>query len=90
MTTTARSSPARFEIRELTPDESPDLVYFSSVSENTRRFVQRLDRTAVRISLRPRLEGMIRVRRPFVLVVPTYGGGEQTGAVPKTAAIKGH
>ena len=26
---------------------------------------------------------MIRVCRPFVLVVPTYGGGEQAGAVPK-------
>ncbi|MGZ1491244.1 class Ib ribonucleoside-diphosphate reductase assembly flavoprotein NrdI [Brevibacterium sediminis] len=63
--------------------ESPDLVYFSSVSENTRRFVDKLDRPAVRIPLRPRLEGMIRVACPFVLVVPTYGGGEQAGAVPK-------
>ena len=26
---------------------------------------------------------MIRVCRPFVLVVPTYGGGEHAGAVPK-------
>ena len=37
----------------------------------------------MRIPLRPRVEGMIRVVRPFVLVVPTYGGGEQAGAVPK-------
>ena len=29
--------------------DSPDLVYFSSVSENTKRFVERLDRPAVRI-----------------------------------------
>ena len=69
--------------RELTPEESPDLVFFSSVSENTLRFIERLDRPAVRIPLRPRLEGMIRVCRPFVLVVPTYGGGEHAGAVPK-------
>ncbi|AZT92705.1 class Ib ribonucleoside-diphosphate reductase assembly flavoprotein NrdI [Brevibacterium sp. S22] len=72
-----------YPIRELHEGESPDLVYFSSVSENTRRFVDKLDRPAVRIPLRPRLEGMIRVARPFVLVVPTYGGGEQAGAVPK-------
>ncbi|MDO4792503.1 MAG: class Ib ribonucleoside-diphosphate reductase assembly flavoprotein NrdI [Buchananella hordeovulneris] len=62
---------------------SPDLVYFSSASENTRRFVERLDRPAVRIPLRPRVEGMIRVTRPYVLIVPTYGGGAVAGAVPK-------
>ncbi|WP_254910318.1 class Ib ribonucleoside-diphosphate reductase assembly flavoprotein NrdI [Gulosibacter sp. 10] len=62
---------------------SADLVYFSSVSENTRRFVERLERPALRIPLRPRLEGMIRVDRPYVLVVPTYGGGAPSGAVPK-------
>lgn len=70
-------------VRKLTAAESPDLVFFSSVSENTRRFVDRLDRPAVRIPLRPRVEGLIRVTRPFVLVVPTYGGGERAGAVPK-------
>ncbi|MGO1410555.1 MAG: class Ib ribonucleoside-diphosphate reductase assembly flavoprotein NrdI, partial [Microbacterium sp.] len=63
--------------------QSPGLVFFSSVSENTRRFVERLDRSAARIPLRPRVEGLIRVARPFVLVVPTYGGGERAGAVPK-------
>nr|WP_201521033.1 class Ib ribonucleoside-diphosphate reductase assembly flavoprotein NrdI [Gulosibacter hominis] len=71
------------DVRVLEGADSPDLVYFSSVSENTRRFVDRLDRDAVRIPLRPRVEGMIRVTRPFVLVVPTYGGGERSGAVPK-------
>ena len=70
-------------VRELAAAESPDLVFFSSVSENTRRFVDRLDRPAVRIPLRPRVEGLIRLARPFVLVVPTYGGGERAGAVPK-------
>ncbi|MDN5604938.1 Ribonucleotide reduction protein NrdI [Frigoribacterium sp. JB110] len=70
-------------MRELAAAQSPDLVFFSSVSENTRRFVDRLDQPAVRIPLRPRVEGLIRVARPFVLVVPTYGGGERAGAVPK-------
>lgn len=71
------------EVRELAPEESPDLVYFSSASENTKRFVEALGRDAVRIPLRPRREGMIRVCRPFVLVVPSYGGGDLAGAVPR-------
>lgn len=62
---------------------TPGLVYFSSVSENTRRFVDRLDLPALRIPLRPRIEGQMRVASPFVLVVPTYGGGERAGAVPR-------
>lgn len=70
-------------IREIPPERCPDLVYFSSASENTRRFVERLERPATRIPLRPRIEGRIRVSRPYVLVVPTYGGGERAGAVPK-------
>lgn len=60
-----------------------DLVYFSSVSENTHRFVQRLDRPADRIPLRPTLEAPIRACQPYVLVVPTYGGGDPRSAVPK-------
>ena len=35
------------DVRVLEGADSPDLVYFSSVSENTRRFVDRLDRDAV-------------------------------------------
>lgn len=73
-------------VRELSVRESSDLVFFSSVSENTRRFVERLNRPAVRIPLRPRREGLIRVARPFVLVLPTYGGGEPVGAVPRQVA----
>lgn len=70
-------------VRELTIEESPELVFFSSVSENTLRFVERLGRPAVRIPLRPRVDGGIRVSRRFVLVVPTYGSGALAGAVPK-------
>jgi protein involved in ribonucleotide reduction len=54
--------------------ESPfghTLVYFSSVSENTHRFVQKLGLPAIRIPL----HGGIRVDQPYVLVLPTYGGG---------------
>ncbi len=73
----------QFSTTVLSGDDSPDLVYFSSVSENTRRFVERLDRPAARISLRPRLEGTIQVTRPYALVLPTYRGGERAGAIPK-------
>ena len=61
------------------------LVYFSSVSENTHRFVQKLGVEATRIPLR----GRIQVHEPYVLVLPTYGGGRATpdinagGYVPK-------
>ena len=63
------------------------LVYFSSVSENTHRFVQRLDLPALgmdvrRIPLRP-TEEFLRVDEPYVLMVPTYGGGNEGGAVPR-------
>jgi protein involved in ribonucleotide reduction len=59
-----------------------NLVYFSSVSGNTRRFIEKLGRAAVRIPLLAR-EGTLRVEEPYVLVVPTYGGGDGKGAVPK-------
>jgi protein involved in ribonucleotide reduction len=58
------------------------LVYFSSVSGNTRRFVEKLGRPADRIPLYARDEPL-RVTEPYVLVVPTYGGGNGDGAVPK-------
>jgi protein involved in ribonucleotide reduction len=59
-----------------------DLVYFSSVSGNTRRFVESLDRPASRIPIYAR-EEKLTATRPFVLVLPTYGGGNGAGAVPK-------
>ncbi len=58
------------------------LVYYSSVSGNTHRFVQKLGLPAERIPLRP-AEPFLHVRDPFVLVVPTYGGGNEGGAVPR-------
>ena len=61
------------------------VVYFSSVSENTHRFVQKLGVAATRIPL----HGVIEVDQPYVLILPTYGGGRATpdintgGYVPK-------
>lgn len=50
------------------------VVYFSSVTDNTHRFVQNLDLPNVRIPLRLKDEPLI-VNEPYVLVCPTYGGG---------------
>ncbi|MCG7247436.1 class Ib ribonucleoside-diphosphate reductase assembly flavoprotein NrdI [Corynebacterium simulans] len=74
---------AQARMSRIAMSDSPDLVYFSSVSENTKRFVERLGRPAVRIPLRPKKNGMIQVSHPYVLVVPTYGGGSLKRAVPK-------
>jgi protein involved in ribonucleotide reduction len=58
------------------------LVYFSSVSGNTRRFVEKLGRPADRIPLHAK-DDPLKATEPYVLVVPTYGGGNGRGAVPK-------
>ena len=58
------------------------VVYFSSATGNTRRFVEKLGVPAARIPLRPKDEPL-RVTDEYVLIVPTYGGGNIKGAVPK-------
>jgi protein involved in ribonucleotide reduction len=65
---------------------APLLVYFSSVSGNTARFIEKLGMRAVRIPLHPSSAALV-IDEPFVLVTPTYGGGAgrgaEKGAVPK-------
>ena len=65
---------------------APLLVYFSSTSGNTARFLEKLGLPAVRIPLHPAERPLV-VAEPFVLVTPTYGGGqgrgEEKGAVPR-------
>jgi protein involved in ribonucleotide reduction len=58
-----------------------DLVYFSTRSENTHRFVEKLGLPASRIPLRA--DETLKATVPFVLVVPTYCGEDGKGAVPK-------
>lgn len=50
------------------------IVYFSSTTRNTDRFVRKLGLPAARIPLR-RTEPDLTVDEPFVLICPTYGGG---------------
>ena len=59
------------------------IVYFSSVSGYTDRFVKKLNLPAVRIPLHPKRDHMPVLESPKVLILPTYGGGPETRAVPK-------
>lgn len=76
-----------------------NIVYFSSTSENTHRFVQKLrfdapsgsaiSPRALRIPIDPSVQ--LEVHEPYILICPTYAGGgtsrcgkvDTTGAVPK-------
>ncbi|HAJ89937.1 MAG TPA: class Ib ribonucleoside-diphosphate reductase assembly flavoprotein NrdI [Rhodospirillaceae bacterium] len=58
------------------------LVYFSSKSQNTHRFVDKLNIPAQRIPISPQ-DDMPEIHEPYVLVVPTYADGDGKGAIPK-------
>ncbi|EFF41307.1 class Ib ribonucleoside-diphosphate reductase assembly flavoprotein NrdI [Mycoplasmopsis alligatoris] len=59
------------------------VVYYSSISNNTHRFIIKLNRPAVRIPYE--IDDEIEVNKDYILITPTYsGGGEfKEGAVPK-------
>lgn len=59
-----------------------NLVYFSNVSENTRRFVEKLAIPSERIPIHGVLN-RVKPRMPFLLITPTYGSGEPRSAVPR-------
>ena len=61
------------------------VVYFSSASRNTARFIANchLDDEGIdvfRIPLRPK-DPPLNIRQPYILIVPTYGGGSAKKAV---------
>lgn len=62
------------------------LVYFSSASENTARFVAgcRLQDEGINVYRIPlkAADQPLNVREPYVIMVPTYGGGVVKKAVP--------
>lgn len=75
----------------LPASEPARIVYFSNISENTKRFIDRLGLPALRIPVR-RHEPWPAVSDPYVLIVPTYGGSlEITGgsgaAVPRQVVM---
>lgn len=64
-----------------TSAEEPVVVYFSSVSGNTQKFVEKLDVAHLRIPVRTAEETIV-MDRPFVLCAPTYGRPRSGSAVP--------
>jgi protein involved in ribonucleotide reduction len=71
-------------VRVLTPIT---LVYFSNYSENTKRFVEKLTDAGIRIPLRPSDARNFSVDVEYVLVLPTYGGGSESPAIPKSVKV---
>lgn len=61
-----------------------DIVYFSSHSGNTKRFVAKLRGFNVfSIPLMWNANEPLIVENPYVLFVPTYGAGKDSSTVPK-------
>lgn len=60
------------------------IVYFSNITNNTHRFVQKLELTepAIRIPVSPK-EPMTEIDEPYILITPTYGSGVERHLVPK-------
>jgi len=60
-----------------------DIVYYSNPkSNNTHRFVEKLNQPAVRLPSSRRDETPL-VTEPYILILPTYGGGNEAGTVPQ-------
>ncbi|KAA1190715.1 class Ib ribonucleoside-diphosphate reductase assembly flavoprotein NrdI [Photorhabdus heterorhabditis] len=57
------------------------LIYFSSSSGNSHRFVQKLKMPALRIPVDKSVIPL-NVTFPYILLIPSYGGGGAKGAVP--------
>ena len=60
-----------------------DVVYFSNYSGNTKRFVERLDGPNINIPIDWNSGSSLTLDKPYVLFVPTYGGGEERTAIPR-------
>lgn len=61
------------------------LIYFSSASGYTHRFISKLEYEPGETARLPLItkEPTLLATEPFVLALPTYGGGDGKGAVPK-------
>ncbi|WP_240334033.1 class Ib ribonucleoside-diphosphate reductase assembly flavoprotein NrdI [Rothia sp. ZJ932] len=62
----------------------PLVVYFSSVSENTHKFVQKTGVRNLRLPLTAKDE-IPQVNEPYVLCIPSYGRPNGSGSVPPQA-----
>lgn len=55
-----------------------EVVYFSTKSGNTERFVNKLPIHSIRIPI----NGELYQENPYVLIVPTYGSGDYSKSAP--------
>lgn len=62
---------------------SQQIIYFSNYSGNTKKFVEKLDSKAIRIPILWDPDNPILAEETYVLMVPTYGGGSDTAAIPR-------
>lgn len=62
-----------------------DIVYFSNYSGNTKKFVEKIDdgNLSINIPIDRNSGSSLTVDSPYVLFVPTYGGGEGRAAIPR-------
>ncbi len=60
-----------------------EIVYFSNYSGNTKRFVEKISDSAIRIPISWDEDAPLIVSESFVLFVPTYGGGSESHSVPR-------
>lgn len=63
---------------------SLDIVYFSNYSGNTKRFVDKITPNGIRIPIDydPQ-DSQLDISGPYVIVVPTYGGGSERASIPR-------
>jgi protein involved in ribonucleotide reduction len=61
------------------------IVYFSNYSGNTKRFVEKVKDGTWSVTRIPIDNGIdsITVSDPYILFVPTYGGGSEKSAIPR-------
>lgn len=60
----------------------PLIVYFSSTSGNTERFIDAVGVRSIRIPLTMKVDTPI-INEPYVLITPTYANDDGSNAVPK-------
>ena len=62
---------------------APEVIYFSSVSDNTHRFVTKLGLPSQRIPLHTAAAAQLVAQAPYVLILPTYGQAGEGGHIPR-------
>lgn len=62
----------------------PFIIYFSSVSENTHKFIKKTGIDSLRLPLRT-ADDAPHIDRPYVLCIPSYGRPGGAGSIPPQA-----